>query len=160
MCVLQQCHRAAHCVVLLQPEVKVSISQFMSYVHTSVKEMSQIYLATERRYNYTTPKTFLEQIKLYQNLLSKKRSELIAKIERLENGLTKLQSTASQVPAPLLGWDGGSELGSQSRALRACPTQGGHSVWGSEPCQAAAVRPAGLGRHPTTSHPPPSRWMT
>ncbi|XP_071881804.1 dynein axonemal heavy chain 17 [Anas platyrhynchos] len=81
----------------IEPEVKVSISQFMSYVHTSVKEMSQIYLATERRYNYTTPKTFLEQIKLYQNLLAKKRSELIAKIERLENGLTKLQSTASQV---------------------------------------------------------------
>lgn len=108
----------------MQPEVKVSISQFMSYVHTSVKEMSQIYLATERRYNYTTPKTFLEQIKLYQNLLSKKRSELIAKIERLENGLRKLQSTASQVPAPVLGRDGGSEQGSESWALsRACPTK-------------------------------------
>lgn len=69
----------------------------MSYVHMSVKEMSQTYLAVERRYNYTTPKTFLEQIKLYQTLLSKKRSELTAKIERLENGLTKLQSTALQV---------------------------------------------------------------
>ncbi|NXN68995.1 DYH17 protein, partial [Himantopus himantopus] len=81
----------------IEPEVKVSISQFMSYVHMSVKEMSKTYLATERRYNYTTPKTFLEQIKLYQNLLSKKRSELTAKIERLEKGLTKLQSTTSQV---------------------------------------------------------------
>ncbi|KFP53735.1 Dynein heavy chain 17, axonemal, partial [Cathartes aura] len=81
----------------IKPEVKVSISQFMSYVHMSVKEMSKTYLAMERRYNYTTPKTFLEQIKLYQNLLSKKRSELTAKIERLEKGLTKLQSTASQV---------------------------------------------------------------
>ncbi|XP_015735401.1 dynein heavy chain 17, axonemal [Coturnix japonica] len=81
----------------IEPEVKVSISQFMSYVHMSVKEMSQTYLAVERRYNYTTPKTFLEQIKLYQNLLAKKRSELTAKIERLENGLTKLQSTAMQV---------------------------------------------------------------
>ncbi|XP_021270931.1 dynein heavy chain 17, axonemal [Numida meleagris] len=81
----------------IEPEDKVSISQFMSYVHMSVKEMSQTYLAMERRYNYTTPKTFLEQIKLYQTLLSKKRSELTAKIERLENGLTKLQSTASQV---------------------------------------------------------------
>ncbi|GAB0197572.1 dynein axonemal heavy chain 17 [Grus japonensis] len=80
----------------IEPEVKVSISQFMSYVHMSVKEMSKTYLATERRYNYTTPKTFLEQIKLYQNLLSKKRSELTAKINRLEKGLTKLQSTASQ----------------------------------------------------------------
>uniref|UniRef100_A0A8C0BA58 Dynein axonemal heavy chain 17 n=1 Tax=Buteo japonicus TaxID=224669 RepID=A0A8C0BA58_9AVES len=81
----------------IEPEVKVSISQFMSYVHMSVKEMSKTYLAVERRYNYTTPKTFLEQINLYKNLLSKKRSELTAKIERLEKGLTKLQSTASQV---------------------------------------------------------------
>ncbi|XP_015272477.1 PREDICTED: dynein heavy chain 17, axonemal [Gekko japonicus] len=81
----------------IELEVKVSISLFMSYVHKTVNEMSKVYLATERRYNYTTPKTFLEQIKLYQNLLAKKRAELIAKIERLENGLMKLQSTASQV---------------------------------------------------------------
>ncbi|XP_077184230.1 dynein axonemal heavy chain 17 isoform X3 [Paroedura picta] len=81
----------------IEPEVKVSLSLFMSYVHKTVNEMSKVYLATERRYNYTTPKTFLEQIKLYQNLLAKKRAELIAKIERLENGLMKLQSTASQV---------------------------------------------------------------
>ncbi|XP_064890245.1 dynein axonemal heavy chain 17 isoform X3 [Columba livia] len=81
----------------IEPEVKVSISRFMAHVHTSVKEMSKRYLSTERRYNYTTPKTFLEQIKLYQNLLSKKRSELTAKIERLEKGLMKLQSTTSQV---------------------------------------------------------------
>ncbi|XP_027968229.1 dynein heavy chain 17, axonemal [Eumetopias jubatus] len=81
----------------IHPEVKASISLFMSYVHTTVNEMSKLYLATERRYNYTTPKTFLEQIKLYQNLLAKKRMELVAKIERLENGLMKLQSTASQV---------------------------------------------------------------
>ncbi|XP_057571174.1 dynein axonemal heavy chain 17 [Hippopotamus amphibius kiboko] len=81
----------------IQPEVKASISLFMSYVHTTVNEMSKVYLATERRYNYTTPKTFLEQIKLYQSLLAKKRMELVAKIERLENGLMKLQSTASQV---------------------------------------------------------------
>ncbi|NXD84162.1 DYH17 protein, partial [Halcyon senegalensis] len=81
----------------IEPEVKVSISRFMSYVHMSVKEMSKTYLAMERRYNYTTPKTFLEQIKLYQSLLSIKRSELATKIERLEKGLTKLRSTASQV---------------------------------------------------------------
>ncbi|XP_068269716.1 LOW QUALITY PROTEIN: dynein axonemal heavy chain 17 [Nyctibius grandis] len=81
----------------IEPEVKVSISHFMSHVHMSVKEMSKTYLAVERRYNYTTPKTFLEQIKLYQNLLSKKRSELAAKIDRLEKGLAKLLSTKSQV---------------------------------------------------------------
>ncbi|NXU85060.1 DYH17 protein, partial [Xiphorhynchus elegans] len=81
----------------IEPEVKASISQFMSFVHTSAKEMSKTYLAVERRYNYTTPKTFLEQIKLYQSLLATKRSNLSANIERLEKGLMKLQSTASQV---------------------------------------------------------------
>ncbi|NXJ22597.1 DYH17 protein, partial [Dicrurus megarhynchus] len=81
----------------IEPEVKASISRFMSFVHTSSKEMSKIYLAVERRYNYTTPKTFLELIKLYQNLLASKRSNLSANIERLEKGLLKLRSTASQV---------------------------------------------------------------
>ena len=69
----------------------------MSYVHKSVNEMSATYLSNEKRYNYTTPKSFLEQITLYQNLLSKKNQELQAKIVRLENGLEKLKSTASQV---------------------------------------------------------------
>lgn len=69
----------------------------MAYVHKSVNEISQQYLINERRYNYTTPKSFLEQITLYQNLLKKKNLELQAKIVRLENGLEKLRSTASQV---------------------------------------------------------------
>ncbi|XP_078257485.1 dynein axonemal heavy chain 17-like [Rhinoraja longicauda] len=81
----------------IEADVKNSISQFMAFVHGSVQEISAVYLATERRYNYTTPKTFLEQIKLYQNLLSSKRRDLIAKMDRLENGLAKLHSTASQV---------------------------------------------------------------
>ena len=74
-----------------------SVSDFMSHVHMSVNEMSQKYLVNEKRYNYTTPKSFLEQISLYQNLLSSKHSELLAKMMRLENGLEKLKSTASQV---------------------------------------------------------------
>ena len=69
----------------------------MSYVHTSVNEISHTYLSNEKRYNYTTPKSFLEQIKLYQNLLGKNNTELQAKIVRLENGLEKLRSTATQV---------------------------------------------------------------
>jgi dynein heavy chain len=69
----------------------------MAQVHKSVNEMSVSYLQNERRYNYTTPKSFLEQIKLYQNLLNTKHQELQAKMSRLENGLEKLKSTAQQV---------------------------------------------------------------
>uniref|UniRef100_A0A8B9E0C3 DYH9 protein n=1 Tax=Anser cygnoides TaxID=8845 RepID=A0A8B9E0C3_ANSCY len=77
--------------------MKDSISKFMAYVHTTVNEISRLYLSNERRYNYTTPKSFLEQIKLYQNLLLKKGRDLSAKMERLENGLEKLNSTSAQV---------------------------------------------------------------
>ncbi|XP_076453714.1 LOW QUALITY PROTEIN: dynein beta chain, ciliary-like [Babylonia areolata] len=84
-------------VELLNPEMRDSISLFMAHVHQSVNEVSQQFLANERRYNYTTPKSFLEQITLYQNLLQRKNNELQAKIIRLENGLEKLRSTASQV---------------------------------------------------------------
>ncbi|XP_041078235.1 dynein heavy chain 9, axonemal-like [Polyodon spathula] len=81
----------------IEPTVKESVSKFMAYIHTSVNESSKGYLANDRRYNYTTPKSFLEQIKLYQNLLGKKSKELTAKMERLENGLQKLNSTSAQV---------------------------------------------------------------
>jgi dynein heavy chain len=78
-------------------ELKNSVSDFMSYVHVSVNNKSNEYRENDRRHNYTTPKSFLEQIKLYEGLLKTKRQELLAKMERLENGLQKLQSTAAQV---------------------------------------------------------------
>ncbi|XP_018092353.2 dynein heavy chain 11, axonemal-like [Xenopus laevis] len=81
----------------LDPQVKDSISQFITYAHKSVNEVSVKYQQNEKHYNYTTPKSFLELIKLYWNLLGKKRNELVQKMERLENGLQKLQTTALQV---------------------------------------------------------------
>ncbi|XP_047669676.1 dynein axonemal heavy chain 11 [Tachysurus fulvidraco] len=81
----------------LEPAVKVSISEFISYAHTCVNEVSVKYQQNEKRFNYTTPKSFLEFMKLYSNLLATKRRELTQKMERLENGLQKLLTTASQV---------------------------------------------------------------
>lgn len=69
----------------------------MAHIHLSVNQSSKEFLANERRYNYTTPKSFLEQIKLYRTLLGQKSEDLTAKIERLENGLQKLHSTSAQV---------------------------------------------------------------
>ncbi|XP_070417197.1 dynein axonemal heavy chain 9 isoform X4 [Equus przewalskii] len=81
----------------IEPTVKQSISKFMAFVHTSVNQTSQSYLSNEQRYNYTTPKSFLEFIRLYQSLLRKNGRELKSKMERLENGLLKLHSTSAQV---------------------------------------------------------------
>lgn len=73
------------------------VSVFMSHVHRSVNQMSAVYLQNERRYNYTTPKTFLEQIALYGKLLNEKTNNLKMTITRLENGLEKLASCAGDV---------------------------------------------------------------
>ncbi|XP_075466168.1 dynein axonemal heavy chain 11-like [Ascaphus truei] len=81
----------------VDPQVKTSISRFITFAHTSVNEVSIKYQQNEKHYNYTTPKSFLELIKLYWNLLAKKKNELVHKMERLENGLQKLQTTAFQV---------------------------------------------------------------
>ncbi|XP_051008480.1 dynein axonemal heavy chain 11 [Acomys russatus] len=81
----------------IEPQHKDSISLFMAYVHTSVKEMSAWYYQNERRYNYTTPRSFLEQISLFKSLLQRKQGELHQKKEHLANGIQKLQTTASQV---------------------------------------------------------------
>lgn len=55
----------------------------MAFAHTSVNSMSKLYLANERRYNYTTPKSYLEQISLYSKLLIQKSVELQGKVTRL-----------------------------------------------------------------------------
>nr|XP_015213314.1 PREDICTED: dynein heavy chain 11, axonemal [Lepisosteus oculatus] len=81
----------------VEPHIQDSISLFMAHVHTSVNEMSEKYWRNEKRYNYTTPKSFLEQISLFRNLLQKKQQELSQKMERLVNGIQKLKTTASQV---------------------------------------------------------------
>ena len=49
-------------VELISDDVRGSISRYMAFVHKSVNEMSAVYLANERRYNYTTPKSFLELV--------------------------------------------------------------------------------------------------
>ncbi|KAJ3220317.1 hypothetical protein HK099_004389 [Clydaea vesicula] len=82
---------------LVPTEYKEPVTKFMSYAHQSVNEISKKYLLNERRYNYTTPKSFLGLIALYKEMLEKKSVELTKSMDRLENGLTKLQSTASQV---------------------------------------------------------------
>nr|XP_046254731.1 dynein axonemal heavy chain 11 isoform X1 [Scatophagus argus] len=81
----------------IEPAVQESISLFMAYVHTSVNQASEKYQRNEKRYNYTTPKSFLQQITLYRNLLEKSRAQLQHKMNRLHSGLQKLQSTAAQV---------------------------------------------------------------
>jgi dynein heavy chain, axonemal len=69
----------------------------MSHVHSSVNDMSLRYLTNDRRYNYTTPKSFLEQINLYMKLLVSKTKDIKHGIYRFQNGIKQLLSCAAQV---------------------------------------------------------------
>lgn len=82
---------------LVPDEYKPDITKFMAYAHQSVNEISKKFLLNEKRYNYTTPKSFLALISLYKEMLERKAKDLSKSTDRLENGLTKLQSTAAQV---------------------------------------------------------------
>ena len=62
-----------------------------------VDKASDLYRLQERRYNYTTPKSFLELINFFKELLSKKRGDLEKQIERLARGIDKLKSTGEMV---------------------------------------------------------------
>lgn len=80
-----------------QPQLYDSICYFMAYAHASVNEISAKFQLNEKRYNYTTPKSFLEQIMLFKNLLEKKIQKIFQHKEHLINGIQKLKTTASQV---------------------------------------------------------------
>ena len=56
-----------------KPETRDNIAYHIAEVHTSVGVISEEYLKTERRYNYTTPKSFLELISFYKHLLKLRR---------------------------------------------------------------------------------------
>ena len=55
--------------------LRSAVVEFMPYSFALVNKVSKKFFDAERRYNYTTPKTFLELIKLYKNVLTKKRKE-------------------------------------------------------------------------------------
>eukprot|EP00163_Fabomonas_tropica_P016273 TRINITY_DN2925_c0_g1_i1.p1 TRINITY_DN2925_c0_g1~~TRINITY_DN2925_c0_g1_i1.p1 ORF type:complete len:4072 (-),score=1488.94 TRINITY_DN2925_c0_g1_i1:296-12511(-) len=78
-------------------EARTGIENFMPFSFGVVNEVSEKYRVQERRYNYTTPKSYLELINLYKLMLDKKRTYLHDAIERLETGLDKLHKTSQEV---------------------------------------------------------------
>ena len=56
-----------------------------------VNKLSAKLFDVERRHVYTTPKSFLELIKLFKSMLKQKRDFLLENRERYESGLIKLR---------------------------------------------------------------------
>jgi len=78
-------------------DIKDSLAMHMAEEHLSVAKMSQHFLETQRRYNYVTPKSFLELISFFKYLLGNKQAELQRLIDRLDVGLSTLRKTSQDV---------------------------------------------------------------
>ena len=66
-------------------------------VHISANEEANKFEAMLKRKVYTTPKSYLDMLKLYLVLLEKKQDEMQEKTERLAGGLEKLEQASMQV---------------------------------------------------------------
>eukprot|EP00928_Gymnodinium_smaydae_P048229 TRINITY_DN3222_c2_g1_i2.p1 TRINITY_DN3222_c2_g1~~TRINITY_DN3222_c2_g1_i2.p1 ORF type:complete len:2601 (+),score=892.36 TRINITY_DN3222_c2_g1_i2:138-7940(+) len=77
--------------------VRMGILDFMPFSFESAGKVAQTFMQTERRFAYTTPKSFLELIKLYTTVVGKKVDALEDQKDRLTNGLEKLRKTQEDV---------------------------------------------------------------
>ena len=90
--------RFIHDVEIPGPEnIKSSLANHMAEEHLSVARMSQHFIEVYRRYNYVTPKSFLELIAFFKFLLGNKRGDLQRLIDRLDVGLSTLKKTSKEV---------------------------------------------------------------
>jgi dynein heavy chain len=77
--------------------MKPSLASHMAEQHLSVAKMSEMYYETQHRYNYVTPKSFLELISFFKYLLGKKKNQLQILIDRLDVGISTLNKTSNEV---------------------------------------------------------------
>ena len=87
----------------------------MAQEHLSVTDSSLHYLETQRRYNYVTPKSFLELIGFYKYILGSKRKNIQRLVDRLDVGLNTLARTSQDVAELQVAL---SEIGASVRAQR------------------------------------------
>jgi dynein heavy chain len=78
-------------------EVRDAINKFMPFSFTVVNEFSDAIREVERRFVYTTPKSFLELVKLFKNMLGKKAGYLEEEKTKFEIGVGKLKDTEEAV---------------------------------------------------------------
>ena len=74
-----------------------AVVEHMVHVHQGVVTASRQFTAELRRYNYVTPKNYLDFIANYRSQLDTHGVRLTTRLERLENGLAKLQDAQEKV---------------------------------------------------------------
>ncbi|RLN78111.1 hypothetical protein BBJ28_00010518 [Nothophytophthora sp. Chile5] len=83
---------------LIPPEnVAVAVQNFMPFAFQSTNALAKEFFAHEKRHVYSTPKSYLECLALYRKLLTQKHSSHQKAMQRLQNGLEKMEATGEVV---------------------------------------------------------------
>jgi len=77
--------------------MRTAVAAHMASAHEAVEAASQKYLQQYRRYNYTTPKSYLELVAVYQEVIDRSGQQLTAARERLESGVEKISNARAAV---------------------------------------------------------------
>ena len=86
-----------HDTELESEELREKIAINMAETHLSIDVANDKFRKFERRNNYTTPKSFLELISFYKQLLDEKRGFVERQIKRYTLGLQILDETKTKV---------------------------------------------------------------
>ncbi|XP_012943741.1 dynein heavy chain 10, axonemal, partial [Aplysia californica] len=90
--------------VMISPENKLIPGEHREHlvshcvkVHQSVNDYSQRFLQRLRRYNYVTPKNYLDFISCYLRILDEQDQNIQAQCERLQGGLMKIAEASKML---------------------------------------------------------------
>ena len=83
----------------LPDTMRESIVKNMVMVHTDSMKRSEAFEQQLKRYNYVTPKNYLDFISNYRSVLKDERRKIDQLIVRLDGGLSKLVQAATEVDA-------------------------------------------------------------
>ncbi|KAG2370226.1 dynein heavy chain protein 1 [Suillus spraguei] len=81
----------------MPPVHRTAVVNALVYVHSSLHQINQRLSRRQGRYNYVTPRHYLDFINQYVRLFNEKRDELEEQQRHLHVGLDKLKDTVTQV---------------------------------------------------------------
>lgn len=83
--------------LFLSQELQKNLVKSCKYFHETIMKTSKQYMDNEGRFNYVTPSSYLELIKLYKSLIGKQKTKIEASIQNYKTGVQKLLITAEKV---------------------------------------------------------------
>ena len=81
----------------LSPPLTAAVAELCVIVHQDATALAHKYLLEMKRRTYVTPSSFTELIVVYKRLLSEKMRAVLDDCNRLNSGVSKLDSTAESV---------------------------------------------------------------